>query len=365
MSKNTQMPVEVQPELFNNPPTSAIYPPVGSVPEFEVERSPVPLSRYLWVIRHQLWKIAAFVAACVFITFVFSVRLKPIYESTATIDVDMQAPSEIVGQGAAASSNTEDPDVFLATQIRLIQSDAVLRPVAEQFNLINRELPQDGSNAAGAQDSARAPVSLGGLRVTRPSDTYLLLISYRSPDSREASDVANAVATSYLAHTYDIRIRSSASLSSFMEKQLDELRAKMERSSLALAQFEKDLEVINPEEKTNILSSRLLQLNTEYTTAQAERIREEATWNAMKSGSVEAAEISPQGESLSRLSDTLNQALQRFAEVKATFGVNHPEYRKAATALAEAQKQFDEARNNISGRCCSQPWPKPRLSGTN
>ena len=73
-----------------------------------------------------------------------------------------------------------------------------------------------------------------------------------------------------LSHSYDIRIRSSASLSSFMEKQLDELKAKMEKSSLALAQFEKDLDVINPEEKTNILSARLLQLNTEYTKAQAD-----------------------------------------------------------------------------------------------
>ena len=53
-------------------------------------------------------------------------------------------------------------------------------------------------------------------------------------------------------------------MSSFMAKQLDELKAKMEQSNLALAQFEKDLDVINPEDKSNILSSRLLQLNTEY-----------------------------------------------------------------------------------------------------
>ncbi len=34
---------------------------------------------------------------------------------------------------------------------------------------------------------------------------------------------------------------------------MDELKANMERSGLALAQFEKDLEVVNPDEKTNIL----------------------------------------------------------------------------------------------------------------
>jgi len=233
--------------------------------------------------------------------------------------------------------------------MKLIQTDAVLRPVAEQFHLDNEnqnsKLPPEK-----AQIAAQAQVSLGGLKVTRPPNTYLLLIGYRSPDPRLAADVANAVANSYLAHSYNIRIQSSASLSSFMEKQLDELKAKMERSSLALVQFEKDLEVVNPEEKTNILSARLLQLNTDYTTAQAERVGKEAAWNAMKSGSLEAAEASSQGEALTKLTDDLNQARQRLAEVKSTHGINHPEYRKAASELAEVEKEFESARNNVSDR---------------
>jgi capsular exopolysaccharide synthesis family protein len=292
--------------------------------------------------------MAAFVAVCMVATILVSARLKPIYESTATIDIDMQAPVEIVGQGATSSSNTADPDVFLATQVKLIQSDAVLRPVAEQFHLLNTG--GDSGKTELAQKSAAAPVSLPGLTVTRPTNTYLLLIGYRSPDPRVAADVANAVAKSYLAHTYEIRIRSSASLSAFMEQQLDELKAKMEKSGLALAQFEKDIEVINPDAKTDILSARLLQLNTEYTAAQAERVKDEAAWNAMQSGSVEAAEISTQGESLAKLADTLNQARQRLADVKTTYGPHHPEYRKAASDLAEVERQFEDARHNVSDR---------------
>ena len=57
-----------------------------------------------------------------------------------------------------------------------------------------------------------------------------------------------------------------------MERQIEELRAKMEKSSAALAQFERELNVINPEEKTSILSARLLEINTEFTKAQADRV---------------------------------------------------------------------------------------------
>src|SRR5208282_2319819 len=130
--------------------------------------------------------------------------------------------------------------------------------------------------------AGEAPVMLKRLKVMRPPNTYLLLIAYRSDDPQLAADAANAIAQSYLEHTYNIRIRSSASLATFMEKQIEELKAKMERSSQALVGFERELNVINPEEKTNILSARLLQLNTEHTNAQGERLKKEAAYDSVK-----------------------------------------------------------------------------------
>ena len=352
MSHQSKLPEVLPPELLNQRTVPAYLTPMPFQQDIEPEAPGVPLSHYLWVLRRHLWKILAFVAACVLAAFVVSARMKPIYESTATLDVDFTAPSEAVGEEStrAADLNAYDPDQFLATQIKLIQSDAVLRPVAEQYHLLSPNEKANGSASPPEQSMASAPVSLGQLKVTRPPNTYLLLISYRSPDANLAADIANAIANSYLLHTYDLRIRSAAGMSSFMEKQLDELKAKMERSSLSLAQFEKDLDVLNPEEKTNILTARLLQLNTDYTTAQADRVRAEAAWNAIKSGSFEAAEASPQGDALAKLTDTLNQARQRFALVKATYGTSHPEYRKAASELAEVEKQFDDTKSYIANR---------------
>lgn len=351
MTEQTRLAEIIPPSQANNLQPATFYPSFPQQQEFEPETPSVPLSHYLWVLRRHLWKMVAFVAACVLITAVVSSRLRPIYESTATVDVDRQAPEEVVGGGSTRSTSApNDADQFLATQVKLIQSDGVLRPVAEQFHLLDQEGQLNKKNAAESQQTSQAPVVLKRLKVTRPPNTYLLLISYRSPDPNLAANAANAIATSYLNHTYDIRIRSSASLSSFMEKQLDELKAKMEKSSLALAQFEKDLDVVNPEEKTNILSARLLQLNTEYTTAQAERVRKEAIWNGMKSGSLEAAQVSSQGEGLVKLNDTLNQARQHFALVKSTYGSTHPEYRKAASELAEIERQFESTRTNIAER---------------
>src|SRR5262249_17210722 len=181
-------------------------------------------------------------------------------------------------------------------------------------------------------------------------NTYLLLISYRSQHRQLAADVANEIALSYLAHTYRIRYKATAGLSDFMERQLEELKAQMEKSNEALAKFERELNVVNPEEKTNIVSARLLQLNEEYTKAQADRVKKEAAYNSMKEGTLAAAQVSTQGEALKKLTEDLNEAQQKFAEVKTHFGVNHPEYKKSETRVREVESQVDATRSSIAQR---------------
>jgi len=314
------------------------------------EQSTVPLAHYLWILRRHRWKIMIFVLACVTATLIVSARLTPIYESTVTVDIDRQMPSAIIGQDAGRVP-LNDADQFLATQVKLIQSDSVLRPVAQHYHLLDFE--KDASDVTPEKTSEAeedAPILLKKLKVTRPPNTYLLLISYRSPQPRLAADVANAVARSYVEHTYSIRFKSSASLADFMEKQLEELKAKMERSSSALAQFERELNVINPEEKTSILSARLLQLNTEYTNAQTDRVRKEAAWKSVQSGSLEAAQVSTQGDNLKTLSAKLDEARQKFADTKTHYGPNHPEYRKAAVQVDEIERQLQQSTKNAAQR---------------
>jgi len=312
----------------------------ASVPdEGESSDGQTPLSHYLWILRRRKWPLLAFVVFAVAATIIVSSRLTPYYESTATLDVDRMIPTAVIGQEAntrAASNN--DSDLFLSTQIKLIQSDSVLRPVAEQFHLPMPKARPD------------APVALNYLTVTRPNRTYLIQISYRSPDPRLAAQVANAIADSFIRHSRTIRYTSAVDTSKFMSKQLEELQAKMEQSSAELARFQKELNVISPDEKTNIQSARVLQLNTEYTNAQAERVKKEVAAKSVATGSIEAIEGSEKGEQLRKLSDKIDEANEKFAEIKTHYGVNHTEYKKAASSLAELQRQFDTLKANIAQR---------------
>ena len=344
----------IEEKVNGKPPAIAAVRRVGlPLPEPPREPEPaepaVPLSQYLWILKRHRWRILGAIATCVIGTAIVSARLTPVYEATATIDIDRSVPPGILGQEALQSA-INDADQFMATQVKLIQSDSVLRPVDRQFNLRKREAGEKDSGPLRTAEAEGAPVVLKQLKVTRPPNTYLLLVKYRSLDRQEAADVANATVRSYLEHTYRIRYQAAADLSQFMERQLEELRAKMERSRAALAHFERDLNVINPEERTNIVSARLLQLNTEYTSAQAERMKRETAFNSVKLGTLAAAQISSQGGDLEKLTEALNESRRRFVDAQTHYGDNHPEYRKALAQVTEAERAIEETRGSIAQR---------------
>src|SRR6201999_85910 len=308
------------------------------------------LSQYLWVVKRHRWKLAGFVILSVLATVIVSKRLTPLYESTAVIDIDRQTPAAVLGNESTSAVNSADVENYLTTQEQIVTSDAVLRPVVEKYHLLTpamRKLARDKILSSRLKD---APIELPGLKVTRPLHTFLLLISYRSPDPQLSADIVNEIARSYIRHTYDIRFQAASQMTGYMEKQLEELKAKMERSAGALANLERDLDVINPEEKTNVFSARLLHLDNDLTAAQVDRAGKEAAYNAVKNGSLPAAEASEQGEQLRALDAKLNEATERCADVKTQFGSSHPVYKKAASQVSELQQEVDGLRRQIVER---------------
>ncbi|MES1261526.1 MAG: GNVR domain-containing protein, partial [Acidobacteriota bacterium] len=342
------------PDSASGPPASverfAFY---QAPPEQEQESSALPIAHYLWMLSRHKWRLLAFIAIAVASTIVISSRLTPYYQSTATIDVDRMAPNAVIGQEslAARATSANDSDIFLSTQVSLIKSDSVLRPVVQRLKIkTTTDKPGQLKDPLGDE----APIVLKYLTITRPPKTYLLQISYRDPDRAFAAEVANAIANSYIDRSYAIRFNDSGKQALFMNRQLEELQAKMERSAAALVQFEKELNVISPEEKTNILSARLLQLNTEWTNAQGDRMKKEAAAKSVRGGASEALEASAQGEQIRRLLEKIGEDSEKFAAARAQYGVNHPEYKKAAVRQAQLQQELENLKVSVGKRVDSE-----------
>lgn len=325
-------------------------------PQSSAGRKAATLGDYLDSIYRRKWWIFAVVMLATGGAFGLSRMMPRLYESTATLDVDRLTPNAVVGP-QNLTQVAPDMDQFVATHVRMLQSDAVLRPVALSFSLAKAEGNKDG-------DLRKGPVRLKRLKVFRPPNTYLIQISYRHTDPEVAAAVANSIANTYLDHLRALREGAWSNLSGASQRQLAELREKMEQSNQALLEFQRRIGMVDPEDKTNVLSSRLLQLNTDYARAQADRAAKQASYDAVRTGIPEAAEASVHGELLKKLIERKAEAAQKFSDVRALYGENHSEYRRAQAQLVELDEQLKSQYRKAVERAASE-LREARLRETN
>lgn len=301
------------------------------------------LAHYVRVIRRRAWPVAAFVAATLALTWAVSANLQPVFESTVTINVERQA------QPAGADSARRRPtsrevESDLQTQLRIVLSDPVLRPVAQKFGLLERENQLKGLSNEAAAAVRNSSTALKGLAVARVPDAYLIQVSYRSGDPRLSADVANAIAQSYFEQLYRLQGAEARSDSGLAAEQLAELKARRERSGQALAQFEA------ANRKSSGSGQRAAPTAAEWTAAVADRTKAEAAWNAVKAGSPDALKAFGAADTLERLQERLNEAQEKSADLKASNGPGDPAYQKQQAQAQDIQQQYDSLKNEIAAK---------------
>jgi polysaccharide biosynthesis transport protein len=311
-----------------------------------------PLTFYAEIVRRH-WEMIAVLSVALTALVALGCALAPaINVGSALIAVDRQAVPETVGSDHLM---TTGDDQFMATQQSLLQADNILRPVAERYNLLEREhqlLHYWFWRCSREKEAAirNAPIVLRHLKVERNPNTYLLTITYRDTNPQVAANVANAIADSYLREIFETRTKEAGRLTSSMERQLIDLKQKMESTHNALMVYQRDLGTADPEQKTSVLVARLQALNTENSVAEADRIAKEAIYREAKDGSLPEVEVSAQSSDLSKDVEKLQVAKANLALVAATYGDQHPEYRKAAAEVEEASAALDESRRNVATR---------------
>jgi len=312
------------------------------------------LRHMLDIVRRQKLKLVLFIVVALIATTIVCLVVDPLYEGTAEVEIERQNTEAVIGQEANQSSPVNDMDEVMTTEYEVIQSDPVLRPVAEKYNLLALENQLKTLlyplSPAEIKQKLAAPVELKRLKVKRPPNTYLLRISYRATSPEIAAKVANGIAQSYLRNAARVREAKKAHVAGLMSRQLAELKNKLDSSQQELAVYEKDLSVIDSEQRTTLLADRLNQLTEDYTAAQVDRMHKEAETDMVKSGTLAAAQTSTQADILNRLVEQHNNAKQHLVEISSTYGENHPEFQKARNQVSELEREVEEIRASIAKR---------------
>jgi capsular exopolysaccharide synthesis family protein len=338
-----------EPALYRLGPYSAALLPADTKQLF---------GQLLKILHKQRWKLIHFLAIAMMLAVTLQLAFPRLYSATAVLRLDRHSAAGAIGQEASQISAINDMDEIMNTDMELAQSDPVVRPVAERYRLLDYE-KRSGlfarwfggkPDAEAIRRAKAAPIELSGLKVTRPAGTYLIRVTYRAwRNPQLAADVANGIAQSLVKQIHDSLDQSYTDLSSALRRDMEQLRSKMDVSSKRLAQYEKELNMVDPEQRSTVLTSRLTQLLTEYTAAQADRLHKQATLEGVtNSPTLAATQATEAGGSRQSLLDEALQRLsatrQQYVAARSYYGENHPEYRKAKQQLDEAEAQVETMR---------------------
>jgi len=330
------------------PPVSSggqAFPEAAGYPAADDADSPsAALWHFLRVLRRQAWKIAGFVFAVVAATLLYSLQLTPMYEATATLELEglnqmVRLGSELVGY------NFRQETKVIETQLRLINSPEIASAVARDLGLDRSPL----FGYTGKGEPVRVK-SLPGLSAEMIPNTYLLAITYRAPSPELARDVANSVAKAYIEQGYESRYENARNLQSWLDKQLEDLRARSERAQQKLLDYEQKHNLVRSEGRADLVQEELSRLQADLIQTQAERVRKELDYKSVERGDVGDLLVSTEGSPVASLVSQRENLEIQLAEASAHYGPNHPAYKKLEARIGELDRLIDRARGKVLER---------------
>ena len=289
-----------------------------------------------------------------------TLRTTPIYESVGTIAITKPDSAMVNFKDSAPDWDYYDP-TEMDTEVRILKSDLLSLQVLRELGLDKgpANAPSaDGNdlNLTGDADNIDSPRTSGlissfksGLTVTMVPNTRIIEVRYRSPDKELAARAVNTLISTYEEQNFKTRYESTMEASDWLSKQLADLQMKVETSTEKLVQYQKQHEILGTDDKQNIITSKLTELNKELTEAESVRMEKQSVYELTQSGDANAASAAAMGASSnSNAESSILEKLQgqqadlriQAAQLSTQFGPSYPKVQQLDTQLKEVAAQI-------------------------
>jgi len=328
------------------------------------------LHEYLRVLIKRKWLILASVALVVSIVGISTLRTPPVYVAVGSIAINkIDSMVFSLKESSPGEFDYYDP-ADLDTEVRILKSDLLALQVIRQLNLDKRpggaaqaagnELATDALQADPARTSAALGSFRGNLQVSLVPNTRIIEVRYRSTDKELAARVVNALASTYVEQNFKTRFESTMQASDWLSKQLVDLQIKVETSQEKLVRYQRDHQILGIDEKQNIITAKLDELNRELTAAESARMEKEAVYQSVEAGDsgagssgVPDASGKPAAASSALLEKLREQEAElqiQIAEMNAQFGPAYPKLVQMNGQLKEVMAQIQAETRKVLGR---------------
>jgi polysaccharide biosynthesis transport protein len=261
----------------------SLLPPGGSL---KGAREP-SLIDYWHILLKRKFLILIIIGIALASAFLWTLRTVPEYAATSQIAVYRE--SAVNEEISTTPSNAPEDDyaVTLATQVKLLESDALILQIIGKLELDKNPsfmtVPAGGSRAADAdahaahaREAALIATFKKHLKVSIVPGTRLIEVRYVNRSPELAAAVANALAAGLVESNLRSRFEATMQASEWLSRQLADLQVKVEDSEQKVVDYQKAHNLIGVDEKDNIVSTKLDEVSRNLTAAQLDRIQKEA-----------------------------------------------------------------------------------------
>src|SRR6266481_2081031 len=333
-----------------------LLPVPARLPAWDLSPREPHLYDYLLILRKHQWLILSFLLAVVTLVAIATFRMRPIYVATTRIELDRENASILPFPGPDSYDLMMDLDNYIETQSKILTSETLALQTIRNNGLSARpefSSPNGPSEAIaiGSLANQKRPPGLGqflgSLSVKRVPNSRLLDVSFESTDPQLAARVVNAHIAAYIEQNFSSKYEATTRASSWLTDQLTELKIKVQRAEDARIAYERQNQIWTLDDKQNITSQRLSDINKQLTDAQSERMIKESLYQFAKSGNLDAV---PQIQSNSALVDLLKKRTEvssQYADALSQYGPNFPKVQRLQAQLKEADDSIEREKKKI------------------
>jgi capsular exopolysaccharide synthesis family protein len=311
------------------------------------------------------WLILACLLLSILLGYVYSKTRIPLFEGSATIDLN---PSQTnMGLSDLIQESLSSEDVRIPTEVARMQSNLVVFYTIKELSLQHRgPFPTAFDNLSpdagmDAFPAARLQGMIGSVRgslhVTAVTGTDIIAINYRDPRPQVAKDVPNTIVEVYLKRNLDDHMEGTGRVTRWLATEMEGLKQQATDAQARLGQYQREHNLIetgaggpNGGQTDSLELDRLRINNSQVAGAQADRIVREAKLRLAESNDPDlVASVAP-STTLTLLRSELLTLTAQYSQLTTRYGVNFPRVRELHNQIVKVQGQIDTEMQNVQQR---------------
>jgi len=300
-------------------------------------------------------------------------RMTPLYTGLSTILIEAREPQVLQNNTPDQESDSESSfDSFYKTQYAILQSRSLAARVIQDLKLEHNPYFESGAVAKKTTthvwdwvwprrdlSSKHNPSDIVGVKPSMIDDylanltirpefgTRLVMVAFSSPNPSLSADVANAHVQAYIHQASERHAQSSETEQRFLQTKLVELEKRIEKSESALNDYRRQRGIVvfslgekdQVDDRDQVASERLADLNRAVVQAEAQRISLQADVETIKAGEYDSLPAVVSSTLIQNLKNEASKLDGQYANMANEYTPDWPPLAQLHAELLEVQER--------------------------